>query len=188
VLHHPGGEASGGKLLGGRSRRILQQRFGRALAQIQPEAAHPQFIGQGPDGIQDRAHRVPEFAHRIGHAMELPSEADQGAGIERLEIQLLEIQALPALGVSLQKHLESPVEQKPFESVGAHAPPDLIGGFEQDHRLTGLDQVLRTRQPSQPAAHDQGVHLSHRPPLSGLANPASLGWRKGERLEGPLRT
>ena len=78
--------------------------------------------------------------------MEAVADAYRCAGIERSEIEGVDIELTLHLGVRREQHLEAAVEAEAVDDVGADPPAHAVGGLE-DHNVTAcvLENASRAR-------------------------------------------
>ena len=92
---------------------------------------------------RDASHAV--RPKRVGHVVEVAAEAHDRSRLERLQVERVEVELTPSLGVGGEQHLEATVELKPFDRVGAHAPADPVRRLEHHHLVPALgEHAVRT--------------------------------------------
>ena len=84
---------------------------------------------------------------------------DDPTGLEATQLQRVEIELGLRLRVRGQQHLEPTIEVEPVNNIGADAPPDVVGCFDDHDIAPGRVEHSGGRQTGKPGTddHDLGV-------------------------------
>ena len=114
-----------------------------------------------PIGAAKTAQAGERVAARVGQAVEPAAEADQGAAVERLQVERAVVEDALGLGVGGEQDLKAAVEAEAVDGVGADAAADAVGRFDDAERDADLAQPQGAAQPGQPRSDDQHVRCGH---------------------------
>ena len=76
----------------------------------------------------------PIDAEWIAEQCELLADSNECAGIERAEVERVDVELTVEFGVSPQQDLETAIEGEAVDDVAADPPANAVGRFEHDHR------------------------------------------------------
>ena len=91
--------------------------------------------------------------------VESPPGPDDAAARERPKVEGIEIEDAAAFGGGGEVDLETAVEAKAFDDIGADAAANAVRGFEYLERYAALRQPPGTAQPGQSGPDDQHVRV-----------------------------
>mmetsp|Transcript_28249 Transcript_28249/g.69850 ORF Transcript_28249/g.69850 Transcript_28249/m.69850 type:complete len:533 (+) Transcript_28249:114-1712(+) len=154
---------------------------------LQPQHPHQHLVHDRSDRVrgQQRQHGVERHAERVGDPVEAAVPADEGAGVEGLELELLVIEQALGLGVRGEEDLEPTVEEEPVDVVGPHAPPHPVGRLHDGHGDALLSELDGARHACHARSHHH--HLLLRTPrlllgAAGAEHPACGAPRGAQSL------
>ena len=124
------------------SRRIglSQQLGGVGAAEANAILQEPELVEEAADRRQHRRRQGRRLAERVAEQCELLADPNECAGIERAEIERVDVELTVEFGVGPQQDLETAVEDEAVDNVAADPPADAVRRLEHDHRAARLVQ------------------------------------------------
>ena len=110
------------------SRRIglSQQLRGVGTAEANAILQEPELVEEAADRRQHRRRQGRRLAEWIAEQCELLADSNECAGIERAEIERVDVELTVEFGVGPQQDLETAVEDEAVDDVAADPPADAV--------------------------------------------------------------
>jgi hypothetical protein len=122
------------------------------------------FLQRTRVGRQERGESVYQVTRWVGDALPAGrpgggvARAYQRAGVERRQLQRLQVQNAPCLGIAVQEDVEASVQQPAlWVHVGAYSSACAVARLQQHHIHACAVQRARARQAGHTCADDDDV-------------------------------
>ena len=90
------------------------------------------------DGLDRTGKKGPGPAEDVHETSQFPLFPEERTGLEALQIESLEVKQSTRLGIGVEVDLETAIEEEAIHKIGANAPTDGVGCFEDEDFATGF--------------------------------------------------
>ena len=146
------------KSFGGCLFRLSEQTSCFASAHLGAQSKHAELVREWEYRAADRLQQLCPITKRIAEFITLSVDPGNGARIEHMHVQGLQVDRSLYLGVGREHDLKSPVKSVSVDEIGANPASYAVTCLDECDGLAGLHETSSAGEASNPCAYDGGIN------------------------------
>jgi hypothetical protein len=156
MVDHVLGESFGAEQIDRRARPLGPDRFDRFAEESRTELGYPQLVERRADGGEGAFKKGGGSSEDVHESPQFPVSPDERPGFEGLEIERCKIEKCSALRVGIEIDLETAVEEKAVDLIGADASSDSVGSLHYEDLASGFVETDGCGEAGESGPDDEG--------------------------------